>query len=34
LAYDEVTSAGVTLGADNGDLLTAARVERIRDPNL
>ena len=34
LADDEVIGAGMTLGADNGDDLAAARVERIRDPNL
>ena len=34
LADDEVIGADMTLGADNGDHLAAARVERIRDPNL
>jgi len=34
LADDEMIGAGVTLGADHGDDLAAAGVERIRDPNL
>jgi hypothetical protein len=34
LADDEVIGADVTLGPDNGNHLAAARVERIRDPNL
>jgi hypothetical protein len=34
LADDEVIGADMTLGADNGDHLAAAGVERIRDPNL
>jgi hypothetical protein len=34
LADDEVIGAGVTFGADNGDHLAAAGVERVRDPNL
>lgn len=34
LANDEVIDAGVAFGADNGDHLAAAGVERIRDPNL
>ena len=34
LADDKVIGADMTLGADNGDYLAAARVERIRDPNL
>src|SRR4051794_32230868 len=34
LANDEVIGAGVTLGADHGNDLAAAGVERIRDPNL
>ena len=34
LADDEVIGANMTLGADNGDHLAAAGVERIRDPNL
>jgi hypothetical protein len=34
LADDEVIGADMTLGANNGDPLAAAGVERIRDPNL
>jgi hypothetical protein len=34
LADDKVIGAGMTRGADNGDHLAAAGVERIRDPNL
>ncbi len=34
LADDQVIGAGVTLATDNGNHLSAARVERIRDPNL
>jgi len=34
LADEEMIGAGVTLGADHGDDLAAAGVERIRDPNL
>ena len=34
MANDEVIDAGVTPGTNDGDHLAAARVERIRDPNL
>jgi len=34
LADDEVIGTGVTLGTNDGDHLAAARMERIRDPNL